>query len=259
MEGIGTPDMRTASNTYQREMTLDPDSVSAEEEVLDIVEETVEMSDKNGFCQPGARRSNRGGYRHGRRQLTAPPSDPVGGVGVRSDPSPPNFVPAKTDLRKLGPGRAPYAPVIPLRAYQRDGGPKHQVDLTEADRDQLAGAWFTAGGSWARVAAQMGWPYSRLTAWAATDPSLKARIAEADAILKDLRHARYVDRVDDPEQRHPAWLIFYLKHHDARYAESVQQRAVTVVVRAEGWRQAAAGVGRVIEAVASQAALGDGR
>lgn len=117
-----------------------------------------------------------------------------------------------------------------LAAFVRDDGASWAPERL----DEVLGYYFASRGSLPRTARRLGVPYGTLHRWIAEHEEVREALRRVDEILQDRAHQLYLDRVYDPEQKNPAWAIFWLKKNIPRYFEAGERKLVhrlEVVVR----------------------------
>lgn len=127
------------------------------------------------------------------------------------------------------------AAVKPMGRPRGDGGitalvRREDIPWDGSLEDRVAEEYYRARGSLSSVARIMRLPYRALKAIRQNDRELQTKLACVDEILSDEVHQQYMDHSLNPDERNPAWKIFFLKAHDPRYAEKVKQVKVDVQI-----------------------------
>mgnify|MGYP001595889319 CR=1 FL=1 len=111
-----------------------------------------------------------------------------------------------------------YTPDLPpsdVLALVRKGNPEAVYPL----RDKLAETYYTCRGSLPKTCLALGLSYQAVLKLRKDNEDFKELFTTLDELLVDEVRHQFMGNVLDPNERNPAWKIFYLKKNDPRYAD----------------------------------------
>lgn len=124
---------------------------------------------------------------------------------------------------------APPATVPPagvLSAFVGDDG----RSLDPASWEGILRAYAHARCSLVKTAKTLALPLGTLRRWVKEDQAFGEALAGIKAMMDDTIHAQYLDRVLNPDERNPAWAIFYLKQNLDQYAAKTGKNTAKVEI-----------------------------
>jgi hypothetical protein len=88
--------------------------------------------------------------------------------------------------------------------------------------EKVLETYYSNRGSLMRTARELNISYHTLKTWKDKYDDFREKLMMVDDLIRDTVHDLFMGKVLDPDERNPAWRIFYLKKHDPRYSDKSQ-------------------------------------
>jgi hypothetical protein len=126
---------------------------------------------------------------------------------------------------RIGPSGRP--PKIPW-GYRRliEGKSRWTPEL----EGSLVEQYYAQGGNLLGACATVGVAYPAARQWLRERPDFAQHLQDCDAMLRDLVHAQFMQRVLSPKERNPAWKLAYFRKHFPEYVDRQAAAKISITL-----------------------------